>query len=138
MQYAKKMVLVSPEMLSSIKDRPVSSEAVSTARLDMEMKDLLEENNITPYEKLQKYNQILQHFLEYYNQTAKRPLSVKVMREKSMPEDKEPSDDQGMEDTQGMMKAGDQIETIIMKLLANFPVSLIQKGSNSFRTYSRQ
>ena len=122
MQYAKKMVLVSPEMLSSIKDRPVSSEAVSTAKLDMEMKELLEEKNITPYEKVQKYNQILQRYLEYYNQTAKRPLSVKVMSEKNMPEDNEPKDDdQGM-----MMKERNQLDT--MKLLANFPVSLIKKG----------
>ena len=138
MQHAKKMVLVSPEVLSSIKDRPVSSTATNTARLDQELKDTLNRQDLQPYDKVQLYNQILQRYLSYYDQTAKRPIRVSVTRDtldefnQQQPpqQDNPPPQEQGddahlpVNGAEGLSPLDDSSK----RLLLNFPVNLMTKA----------
>ena len=85
MQHAQKMVLVSPDTLSSLKDpKPVSSETFTRSKLDQELKEILDKTDLTPYDKVQRYNQILQRYLTFYDQTVKRPMTVKLRGDNCM------------------------------------------------------
>ena len=142
MQHAQKMVLVSPETLTALKDpRPVSSETFTRSKLDHEMKELLEKTDLTPYDKVQRYNQILQRYLTFYNQTTKRPMNVKITQDRqtdppavNVPEnDNQNSDQQSKDDDdttkpEGAPAASPNDE----KLLANFPVSIKKKAKTIF------
>ena len=60
MQHVKKMVLVPPETLSAVKDpRPVSTETFTRSKQDQELKEIINKTDLTPYDKIQRYNQIL-------------------------------------------------------------------------------
>ena len=122
MEYAKKMVLVSPEVINSIKDRSTSTESNNTSKLDDELKQTLEKRDITPYDKSQLYNQILQRYMMYFNKSTKTPISLQLI---------DKNDKQA--NSESLNKDSDESKSPLNKkdkdvLLNNFPVSLIKKG----------
>lgn len=126
MQHAQKMILVSPETLSTVKDpRPVSSETFTRSRLDQELKEVLDRTGMTPYDKVQEYNQILQRYLTFYNKTTKRPMTVKVLQDQR-PVNEGPDDQQQPQDE-------DDAPVSTEKLLVNFPVSVKKKAQTFFK-----
>ena len=133
MQHTKKMVLVSPETLSVVQDRiqdkPISSMKKNLTKLDQELKQILERNDLLPYDKVQLYNQTLQRYLTYYNQSVKKPISIKVSGDRPLngqDRDLDPIDiAQNEEDPlEGAAGGVDDKE----QLLLNFPVSLVSKA----------
>ena len=46
------------------------------------MKEILEKTDLTPHDKIQRYNQISQRYQTFYNQTAKQPMNVKIMQDR--------------------------------------------------------
>lgn len=79
MEYAKKMVLVTPEVFERINQvNEVQPNTLSL--LDNEMKEVLGNNNISDYEKWGIYNQILQRYLKVINNTRK-PMSLPLTSE---------------------------------------------------------
>ena len=141
MQHAQKMVLVSPETLTALKDpRPVSSETFTRSKLDHEMKELLEKTDLTPYDKVQRYNQILQRYLTFYNQTTKRPMNVKITQDRQpdldppiVPENDNQNNDQSKDDEDATKpEDGTNASPYDEKLLANFPVSIKKKAKTIF------
>ena len=126
MEHAKKMVLVSPEILNAVKDRPTSSESVTTGKLDDELKEILDKQNMSPYDKAQQYNQILQRYLTFYKKSVNKPLSVNVIEDKKIPNEtgaqNVPVEDHPIEPALGISKLTQE------QILSNFPVSLVKKG----------
>ncbi len=135
MEHAKKMILVTPEALSSVKDRPVSPAVTNVAKLDRELQQILERHDLLPFDKVQLYNQVLQRYLTYYNQSAKKPIAITVSRDKSFnvhdsandPVDIPPENDELLE---GAVGGVDPIDADADKLLMNFPVSLKTKAKS--------
>ena len=140
MQHAQKMVLVSPDTLTALKDpRPVSSETFTRSKLDHEMKELLEKTDLTPYDKVQRYNQILQRYLTFYDQTTRRPMNVKITHDRqtdhaAVPEnDNQNGNQQSKDDDDTTEPEGaTDVSRYNEKLLANFPVSIKKKAKTIF------
>ena len=138
MQHAQKMVLVSPDTLSSVKDpRPISSATFTRSKLDLELKEILDKTDLTPYDKVQRYNQILQRYLTFYDQTVKRPMTVKVTQDNTS--DPDPSDNDDNKSTTGLQQPGGATSTDVPdsdeeaeSLLVNFPVSIKKKAKTLF------
>ena len=126
MQHAKKMVLISPEVLNAAKDKPKSSDATNTDRLDVDMKEILDRRDVSPYDKAQQYNQILQRYLTFYNKSYNKPLSVSVLQDSTSnseirPQnvsDEDQTNESSIDDTR--MKRED--------VLSNFPAKVTKKG----------
>lgn len=124
------MLLVSPESLTAVKERPTSTESVTAGKLDQELKDVLNQVDISPYDKVQRYNQILQRYLAFYNQTTKRPLSVKLTHVTNpnlehQPPHQEDINEGLSEALTGTMELDTHTKT---KLLSHFPVRFKNKG----------
>lgn len=142
MQHATKMVLVPPETLSAVKDpRPVSSETFTRSKLDQELKEILNMTDLPPYDKIQRYNQILQRYMTFYNQTAKRPVTVKVTQndDTSVPDnDDQTPARQSQDDAEtqppesGPTTASSDTHATANKLLANFPIAIKQKAKTLY------
>ncbi len=118
------MILVSPDVLNAMKDRPTSSEAVSIDNLDKELKETLQRHDVSPYDKVQIYNQILQRYMTYYTKSVNRPISVKVTNPTPPPP---PIDAVGAQDAQQVDEPAVQPKDTT-SLLTNFPVSMVKKG----------
>ena len=137
MQHTKKMVLVSPETLSSvqdkIQDRPVSSVKTTLTRLDQELKQILDRHDLPPFDKVQLYNQTLQRYLTYYNQSVKKPITINVTRDKTLTDHDMGTDpidippNQEEESLEGAV-GGLETETDAEKVLMNFPATLMSKA----------
>lgn len=134
MHHAEKMILVSPDALTAVKERPTSTENVTVSKLDQEMKDILSRLDMNPYDKVQQYNQILQRYLAYYNKSTRQPISVKVkdMTPHMLPIDVEghnpPPNDEPAEGVAVSQSPDLDNLTIRTKLLSHFPVNLKKKG----------
>lgn len=143
MQHTQKMVLVSPDLLSRAKDpRPVSSETVTRSKLDQELLHVLDDMDLVPYDKVQRYNQILQRYLTFYDQTTKRPLTVKLMQEKTTApitldnedqrDDQQPQAQDMVETTKDSTPDHADRHTTADKLTINFPVTIKNKAKTLF------
>lgn len=76
MEHAKKMALVDPKLLESLKSPPhyTQPRLRVLSSLDEEMKEVLSDSNPSPEEKVKRYNQILQRFLTHHDQHVKALL----------------------------------------------------------------
>ncbi len=138
MQHAQKMILVNPDTvgLTSVKDRPTSSESLTRTRLDQELKDILDRTDLDSYDKLQLYNQVLQRYLTFYNRT-KQPMTVKLIGNPltTAQDNHDPRQDDHQlanEDNTLTDKGAAAIpslnDTKAEKLMANFPITLKKKA----------
>ena len=133
MEHATKMVLVSPDALSVVKDRPISSATTNLTKLDRELKQILDRRDMLPFDKVQLYNQILQRYLSYYNQAAKKPITVKISQDTPIdfedvdagPAEPPQIDHESLEGAVGRL---DPMDKETNKLLMNFPVTLKAKA----------
>ena len=138
------MVLVPPETLSAVKDpRPVSTETFTRSKLDQELKEIINKTDLTPYNKIQRYNQILQRYMTFYDQTTKRPVTVKVTQDDNIeplvPENddqipaRQPQDgDEVQRPENGRGTASSDIHAAVDKHLANFPVAIKKKAKTLY------
>lgn len=82
MEKAKKMVLVSPELLEKIREHSQTSSKTSTSdtvsALDSEMLRLLNDKTLSDHEKWNQYQQVLQRFL-HFKAVKRAPLQVPVV-----------------------------------------------------------
>ena len=78
MEHTKKMVLIDPRMLSSLKnDNPiVNPEISSLKRLDKEMSDVLHRDDIDVREKAKIYQQVLWKYMNRYDNAVNAPVSI--------------------------------------------------------------
>ena len=138
MQHTKKMVLVSPDTLTTVQDRiqdkPIASMKTNLSRLDQELKQILNRHDLLPYDKVQLYNQTFQRYMTYYNQTANKPIKVQVTQNRfqNIQDDNDDGtvnaeDNQEIEGAVGGEKSTDDD---VKKLLINFPVSLVSKAKS--------
>lgn len=79
MEFAKKLVLVEPETFDRISQR-VDVRPNTLSLLDQEMKSVLNNKNISDYEKWLLYNQTLQRYLNIVQDTRK-PFSFPIIEE---------------------------------------------------------
>ena len=145
MQHATKMVLVPSETLSAVKDpRPVSTETFTRSKLDQELKEIINKTDLTPYDKIQRYNQILQRYMTFYNQTTKRPITVKVTqddnvdppvpREDDQAPTHQPQDGDEVPHPEGGLGTATppDIHAAVDKHLANFPLAIKNKAKTLY------
>ena len=130
-------MLVPSETLSAVKDpRPVSTDTFTRSKLDQELKEIINKNktDLTAYDKIQRYNQILQRYMTFYNQTTKRPVTVEetqddnvappVSREDDQVPTHQPQDGDEVPQPEGGLGTATPpgIHAAVDKHLANFPV----------------
>ena len=145
MQHATKMVLVQTETLSAVKDpRPVSTETFTRSKLDQELKEIINKTDLTPYDKIQRYNQILQRYMTFYNQTTKRPVTVEETQDDNVAPPVSREDDQvpthqrqdGDEVPHPESGLGTETPPVIHaaadKHLTNFPVAIKNKAKTLY------
>ena len=128
MQHAKKMVLVSPETLAAVKDRPTSSTTANLAKLDGELKQILDRRDMLPFDKVQLYNQILQRYLAYYSQAAKKPITVKITQDTPIDFEDVAEPQIAHESSEAPLGGVAPMDKETNKLLMNFPVTLKAKA----------
>lgn len=80
MEFTKKMILVDPDTIHRINQQE-NVQPNTLSLLDQEMKDIINNNKISDYEKWTLYNQVLQRYLNIVNNTRK-PFSLSVVEEK--------------------------------------------------------
>lgn len=132
------MVLVSPDTLSTVQDRvqdkPVSSVKINLSRLDQELKQILDRQDLLPYDKVQLYNQTLQRYLTYYNQASNKPIKVQVTQNTPQNIQGDNIDDavngEDNQELEGAVGGEKSTEDDVKKLLINFPVSLVSKAKS--------
>ena len=86
MNYAKRMVVVPKQFLSSMEHRwNVESSPITQklTALDGEIEAILGHKDVSDHEKEELYNQILQRYLNYYEKKKDYSLSVKVINKSS-------------------------------------------------------
>ena len=90
MLHAKRMVVVPETFLSSMQHQQNVQTSPLTQKLsslDSDMDEILRNKELSDDVKLQRYNQILQRYLNFYSQRNDQPLQIKV--ESTLPREQE-------------------------------------------------
>ena len=84
MEHAKKMILIDPRALSEVRESaagPPVPDATSTSlrEMDLQMRDILERNDMDLEDKANMYQQILRRYRHRFDQYANKPIGTVTM-----------------------------------------------------------
>lgn len=131
MEKAKKMFLIDPESISRLQQsftRSLNSNTLTLSNLDQEMNLILNSPTLPDREKWTKYNQVLQRYLHFVDESRK-PVAMNIT-EREVPSSSEPElPDKTAEDVKAIDFMREQTLAAIPKVYRNNAALLYDKLS---------
>ena len=83
MEHARKMALVDPRLLETLRSPPPPTDTVGKVMqgLDAEMNSILDQNDLNDGDKVKMYNQVLQRYNHLSDRRDKQPTRVVVVND---------------------------------------------------------